>query len=55
MERLYPKGLGTEGDVPANPGALVINESDAFPTLDSSYLIWRRATQSNLYRVPLAN
>ena len=55
LETLYPKGLGSENDVAANPGARVINESDAFPMLDSSYLIWRRATQGNLYRVPLTN
>jgi hypothetical protein len=55
LERLYPKGLTSENDVPANPGAKVINEADAFPASGSSYLIWRRATQSNLYRIPLPN
>jgi serine/threonine protein kinase len=55
LEKLYPKGLTWENDVPANPRAKVINESDAFPASGSSYLIWKRATQSNLYRIPLPN
>ena len=55
LETLWPKGLKTETDVPANPGAKVIDEADAFPASPSSYLIWRRATQSNLYRIPIPN
>ena len=55
LEKLYPKGLSRENDVPENPGAKVINEADVFPASDSSHLIWRRATQSNLYRIPLPN
>jgi hypothetical protein len=55
MGRLYPKGLKSENDVAANPGARVIDESDAFSASPSSYLIWRRATQSNLYRIPISN
>jgi hypothetical protein len=54
LAALWPKGLGDEEDVAANPGAAVINEADAFPAASaSSYLSWRRATQSNLYRVRL--
>ncbi len=56
LESLWPKGLKTETDVPANPGAKVINEANAFPSSDSSaYLFWRRTTQSNLYRIPIPN
>jgi serine/threonine protein kinase len=53
LDKLYPRGLTTEKDIAANPGARVINESDAFPAAPSSHLIWRRATQSNLYRIPI--
>jgi hypothetical protein len=56
LETLWPKGLKNEKDVAANPGARVINEADAFPGSNpSTYLIWRRATQSNLYRIPIPN
>jgi len=55
LEKLYPKGLSLEKDIPANPGARVIDEADVFPATGSSYLIWRRTTQSNLYRVPLSD
>jgi eukaryotic-like serine/threonine-protein kinase len=53
LDKLYPRGLTSEKDVAANPGAKVINEGDAFPASPSSYLIWRRATQSNLYQIPI--
>jgi hypothetical protein len=54
LNALWPKGLKTEQDVAANPGARVITEADAFPALTpSAYLFWRRATQSNLYRIPI--
>ena len=53
LERLYPKGLRTETDVLANPGAEVIEEGDVFPASGSAHLVWRRATQSNLYRIPI--
>jgi Tol biopolymer transport system component len=54
LENLWPKGLKTEKDLAANPGAKLINEADAFPgAVPSTYLIWRRATQSNLYRIPI--
>jgi Tol biopolymer transport system component len=56
LETLWPKGLKTEQDVPANPGARVINEGDAFPAgTEGSYLFWKRSTLSNLYRIPLPN
>jgi hypothetical protein len=56
LERLWPAGLQSENDVAANPGAKTINEGQAFPASGSStYLFWRRATQSNLYRVALPN
>ena len=56
LDILWPKGLKTEKDVPANPGARVINEADAFPTTNtSSYLFWKKTTLSNLYRIPLPN
>ena len=52
--RLWPKGLKTEADVAANPGAMVLNERDVFPVSASSqYLFWRRTTHSNLYRLPI--
>ena len=54
VEQLWPKGLGTETDISANPGAKVINERDVFPTrAPSSYLFWRRTTHSNLYRIAI--
>jgi hypothetical protein len=31
----------------------VINEANVFPASASSYLVWRPATQSNLYQVPI--
>ncbi len=56
LETLWPKGLASEKDVAANPGAKTLNEANAFPATGSSaYLFWRRATQSNLYRVALPN
>jgi dipeptidyl aminopeptidase/acylaminoacyl peptidase len=51
---LWPKGLRLEKEVPANPGAKVINAQNTFPASGSdaaTYLSWRGATQSNLYRV----
>src|SRR5262249_27004328 len=54
LDNLWPKGLKTEQDVAANPGARVINEADAFPAAESStYLFWKKTTLSNLYRIPL--
>jgi Tol biopolymer transport system component len=54
LKTLWPKGLNTEADVAANPGAKVIAEANVFPASSaSSYLSWRRGTQSNLYRIRL--
>ena len=54
LAALWPKGLRSEQDVAANPGATVINEPNVFPAASASaHLSWRRTTQSNLYRVPL--
>jgi hypothetical protein len=54
LATLWPKGLGDEQGVAANPGATVINEADAFPAASASaHLSWRRTTQSNLYRLRL--
>ena len=54
LATLWPKGLRSEQDVAANPGATVINEANVFPAASASaHLSWRRTTQSNLYRVPL--
>ena len=53
LERQYPKGLTTEEEIPRNPGAKVINEADAFSATGSAYLVWRLATQSNLYQVQI--
>ena len=54
LAALWPKGLRYERDVAANPGATVINEANVFPAASASaYLSWRRATQSNLYRIRL--
>jgi hypothetical protein len=39
--------------VPKNPGAQVINEADVFPAAGSAYLVWRLATQSNLYQLSI--
>ena len=56
LESLWPQGLKTEKDVAANPGAKLIDEADAFPRSGSpAYFVWRRATQSNLYRIPVPN
>jgi serine/threonine protein kinase/WD40 repeat protein len=54
LDILWSKGLKTEQDIAANPGAKVMIEADAFPTLNnSSYLFWKKTTLSNLYRIPL--
>jgi hypothetical protein len=54
LQELWPRGLRTEADVAANPGARAINERDVFPAAASSaYVFWRRTTRSNLYRIPL--
>ena len=54
LDTLWPKGLKTQKDVLANPGARVISEGDAFPGADSSaYLFWKRTVVSNLYRLPV--
>ena len=53
LARQYPKGLNNEADVIGNPGAKVINEPNVFPATASSYLVWRLATQSNLYQIPI--
>jgi Tol biopolymer transport system component len=54
LQSLWPHGLTTEKDVAANPGAKLINEADAFPRSGSpAYFVWRRSTQSNLYRIPI--
>ena len=57
LESIWPKGLNSETDVAANPGARVLNARDAFPSVSapSAYLFWRPSTQSNLYRIPLPN
>jgi Tol biopolymer transport system component len=53
LARQYPKGLNTEADLIRNPGAKVINEPNVFPATASSYLVWRLATQSNLYQIAI--
>ena len=54
LATLWPKGLRSEQDVAANPGATVINEANVFPAASAStHLSWRRTTQSNLYRLRL--
>ncbi|HET9832447.1 MAG TPA: hypothetical protein VFP91_12080, partial [Vicinamibacterales bacterium] len=53
---LWPKGLRSENDVAANPGAIVINEANVFPAASAAaHLSWRRTTQSNLYRLRLTD
>jgi hypothetical protein len=53
LGRQYPKGLNTEADIIKNPGAKVINEGNVFPASGSDYLVWKLATQSNLYQISL--
>ena len=54
LDSLWPKGLKSEKDVLANPGAKMLNESTIIPHVNpSTYLIWRRT--NNLYRIPLSN
>ena len=53
LDRQYPKGMTTEGELVKNPGAKVINEGNVFPAGGSDYLVWKLATQSNLYQVSL--
>jgi serine/threonine protein kinase/Tol biopolymer transport system component len=54
LAALWRRGLRSEHDVAANPGATVINEANVFPAASASaHLSWRRTTQSNLYRVRL--
>ena len=56
LQRLWPKGLQTEEDIVANPGAKIIPEANVFAGARSSeYLVWRRTTASNVYRIPLPN
>lgn len=56
LATLWPKGLKSEKDVAANPGAVVLSDGNAFPASNpSAHLSWRRTTQSNLYRVALQN
>jgi serine/threonine protein kinase/Tol biopolymer transport system component len=56
LATLWPKGMKSEDDVMANPGARVLNDGNALPATDpSAHLSWRRTTQSNLYRVALPN
>jgi serine/threonine protein kinase len=56
LKTLWPKGLDTEDGVATNPGAKVIPEGNVFPASSaSSYLSWRRGTQSNLYQIRLAD
>jgi hypothetical protein len=54
LASLWPRGLRSDQDVAANPGAIVINEANVFAAASASaHLSWRRTTQSNLYRVRL--
>jgi eukaryotic-like serine/threonine-protein kinase len=54
LAALWPRGLRSEHDVAANPGAIVINEANVFPAASTAaHLSWTRTTQSNLYRVRL--
>jgi serine/threonine protein kinase/WD40 repeat protein len=54
LKTLWPKGLGSEDAVAANPGAKVVDEANVFPAASTStYLSWRRGTQSNLYQIRL--
>jgi serine/threonine protein kinase/Tol biopolymer transport system component len=54
LETLWPAGLQSESEVAANPGAKTIADANVFPgSTSSTYLSWRRVTQSNLYRIPL--
>jgi len=54
LAALWPRGLRSEQDVAANPGAIVINEANVFPAASTTaHLSWTRTTQSNLYRVRL--
>jgi hypothetical protein len=56
LATLWPRGLNSEEDVAANPGAKVINEGNTFPAPGvSPHLSWRQTMQSNLYRVRLPN
>jgi hypothetical protein len=56
LATLWPKGMKSEDDVMANPGARVLNDGNALPATDpSAHLSWRRTTQSNLYRIALPN
>ena len=54
FENRWPRGLKSEKDLAALPGARVIAEANVFPGVDpSKYLFWKLTTQSNLYRIPL--
>jgi hypothetical protein len=53
LERQYPRGLQAEADLMANPGARGIEEANVFPGLGSTHLVWRRSTQSNVYRLAI--
>jgi len=53
LERQYPKGLTMEKEIPRNPGARVIDQANVFSATGSAYLVWRLATQSNLYQISI--
>ena len=53
LDRQYPRGMISEDELIKNPGAKVINEANVFPASGSDYLVWRLATQSNLYQIPI--
>ena len=53
INRQYPKGMITEEELIKNPGAKVINEANIFPAAGSDYLVWKLATQSNLYQLSI--
>ena len=54
LDVLWPKGLKSEADVLANPGAQLVNEGNVFPASRAgTYLAWRQTTQSNLWRIPI--
>jgi len=53
-ETLWPKGLKSEDDVMANPGARRVNEGNVFSANSATaYLAWRQTTQANLWKIPI--
>jgi hypothetical protein len=54
FEEQWPKGIDNEEHAQSNPGAILINEGNAYPANSlTRYLAFRQTTQANLWKIPL--